>query len=193
MQKLVEYHDQYLQTDMLLLCNVFKNFRATCMQHYTLDTAHYFAAPSLAWDALLKITGVELELMVEREFHEIIDKETRGGICCISRKFTMAKNKYLERYDACMPSKYIIYLDMNNLYGTAMIQPLLQRDFECMNEEQLQIFDFMSVPVDSPTGYILEIDLEYDERLHFAHNDYPHVPRKRLHFRRSASIYQIAS
>ena len=61
---------------------------------------------------------------------------------------------------------------MNNLYGSAMIQPLLQRDHEFMNEELLQNFDFMSVPVNSPSGYILEVDLEYVERLHLTHNDY---------------------
>ena len=65
MQKLVEYYDLYLQTDVLLLCDVFENFRATCMQHYTLDPAHYFSALGLAWDAMLKMTYVELELMVE--------------------------------------------------------------------------------------------------------------------------------
>ena len=59
------------------------------MQHYKLNLAHYFSAPSLAWDAMLKMTGVELELMVEQEFHDIIDKGTRGGICCISRKFAV--------------------------------------------------------------------------------------------------------
>ena len=63
------------------------------------------------------MTGVELELMVEREFHDMIDKGIRGGICCISRKFARTNNKYLEDYDTSMPSKYITYLDMNNLYG----------------------------------------------------------------------------
>ena len=65
---------------------------------------------------------------------------------------------------------------MNNLYGMAMIQPLPQKDFEFMNEEQLQNFDFMSVPVDSPTGYILEVDLEHNDSLHLMHNDYPLCP-----------------
>ena len=79
---------------------------------------------------------------------------------------------------------------MNNLYGTAMIQPLPQKDFEFMNEEQLQNFDFMSVPVDSPTGYILEVDLEYDETLHNIHIDYP-LSRKRLHRRgRFVTVYK---
>ena len=176
MQKLVKYHDLYLQTNVLLLCDVFENFRATCMQYYKLDPAHYFSAPGLAWDAMLKMTGMELELMVEREFHDMIDNGTRGGICCICRKFARANSKYYENYDASMPSKYIIYLDMNNLYDTAMIQPLPQKDFEFVNEEQLQNFDFMSVSVDSPCGYILEVNLEYDERLHLTHNDCPLCP-----------------
>ena len=124
MQKHVEYHDLYLQTDVLLLCDEFENFQATCMQHYKLDPAHYFLALGQAWDSKLKMTRVELELMVKWEFHNIIDKGTRGSICCISRKFAGANNKYLENYDASMPSKYIIYLDMNNFYGMAMIQPL---------------------------------------------------------------------
>ena len=80
MQKLMEYHDFYLQTDVLLFCDVFENFRATYMQHYKLDPAHYFPAPGLAWNAMLKMTGVELELMVEREFHDIIDKGTREAL-----------------------------------------------------------------------------------------------------------------
>ena len=83
-----------------------------------------------------------------------------------------ASNKYLEDYNASKHSNSIIYMDMNNLYGSAMIQPLLQRDHEFMNEELLQNFDFMSVPVNSPSGYILEVDLEYVERLHLTHNDY---------------------
>ena len=61
---------------------------------------------------------------------------------------------------------------MNNLNGTTMIQPLPQRDFEFMNEELLHNFDLMSVPVDSPTGYILKVDLKYDESLHHILNDY---------------------
>ena len=78
---------------------------------------------------------------------------------------------------------------MNNLYGTAMIQPLPQRDFEFMNEEQLQNFDFMSVPADSPTGYILEVDLDYDETLHNIHNDYPLCPENVSIFEEDLSPY----
>ena len=170
---LVEYHDLYLKTDVLLLCEVFENFRATCMQHYKLDLAHCFSAPGLAWDAMLKMTGMELELMIEREFHDIIDK----GASAASEGSLRGQTTYTSKTTMqSLPSKYTIYLDMNNLYGTAMIQPLPQRDFEFMNEELLQNFDFMSVPVDSPTGYILEVDLEHDESLHLMYNDYPLCP-----------------
>ena len=78
---------------------------------------------------------------------------------------------------------------MNNLYGTAMIQPLPQKDFEFMNEEQLQNFDFMSVPLDSPTGYILEVDLEYDETLHNIRNDYPLCPENVSIAEKDLSLY----
>ena len=127
--------------------------------------------------------------MIKREFHDIIDKGTRGSICCISRKFARSSNKYLEDYHTSMSSKYIIYLTTKFLYGTAMIQPLPQRNFEFMNEEQLQNFDFISVTVYSPTSYILEVDLEYAKRLHLTHNDYPLCPENVSTFQKDLSPY----
>ena len=61
-KNLGEYHDLYLKTDVLLLCNVFESFRNTCLQHYQLDPAHFYTSPGLAWQACLKKTGVRLEL-----------------------------------------------------------------------------------------------------------------------------------
>ena len=60
-----EYHDLYLQSDVLLLTDVFENFRNTCMQYYGLDPCHYFTSPGLSWDAMLKMTKVKLELMTD--------------------------------------------------------------------------------------------------------------------------------
>jgi hypothetical protein len=65
---------------------------------------------------------------------------------------------------------------MNNLYGTAMTQPLPRDNFRFLSDEELQKFDFTTVSYDSPTGYILEVDLEYPAELHDSHSDYPLCP-----------------
>ena len=85
------------------------------MKHYSLDECHYFSSPGLACDAMLKMTKVHLELMTDREMHDIIDKGIRGEMCCISRKYAKANNKYMCNYDHIKPSSYTLYLDMNNL------------------------------------------------------------------------------
>ena len=63
-----EYHDLYLVSDVLLLTDVFENFRKTCMQYYKLDPCHYFTIPGLSWDAMLKMTNIKLELMTKTCF-----------------------------------------------------------------------------------------------------------------------------
>ncbi len=115
-----QYHDLYLKSDVLILSDVFETFRSTCMKHYGVDACHYFSAPGLAWDAMLKMTRVKLQLMTDREMHDIIDKGIRGGICNITTKKARANNKHLgpTEYDSSKPCSSIIYLDMNNLYGT---------------------------------------------------------------------------
>ena len=174
LKTLGEYHDLYLKTDVLVLSDVFENFRTTCMKNYELDAAHYFSSPGLAWDAMLKMTGVELELMQEREMHDIIDKGIRGGICNISHKHAVANNIYIpETYNKNLPSSFILYLDMNNLYGTAMSEPLPEREFTFLSSEQVENFDFMNVPDDGPMGFILEVDIDYPHELHDSHSDYP--------------------
>ena len=119
------------------------------MKNYGLDAAHYFSSPGLAWDAMLKMTGVELELMQEREMHDIIDKGIRGGICNISHKHAVANNIYIpETYDNNLPSSFILHLDMNNLYGTAISEPLPEKEFTFLSPEQVENFDFISMPDD---------------------------------------------
>jgi hypothetical protein len=148
-----------------------------CLKNYGLDSLHYFSSPGLAWDAMLRMTGVELELMQDRQMHDLVEKGIRGGICCISHKHANANNRYIEEtYDSNQPTSYIVYLDMNNLYGTAMTEPLPRNNFRFLSDEQLKSFDFTTVPDDSPTGYILEVDLEYPTDLHDSHSDYPLCP-----------------
>ena len=166
-----EYHDLYLKSDVLLLADVFEEFRNVCLENYSLDPAWYYTSPGLSWDALLKHSGVKLELLTDPDILLLFEKGIRGGISMIPNRYGKANNKYMgEKYDPSQPSKYLAYLDANNLYGWAMMKPLPVGDFKWMDEKELGHWE------DFPC--ILEVDLEYPRDLHDLHNDYPLAPER---------------
>ena len=173
-----EYHDLYLKSDILLLADVFENFRKTCLEYYKLDPCHYFTSPGLSWDAMLKMTGIKLELMVDIDMFQFIEKGMRGGMSYIANRYGKANNRYMKEYDEKAPSKYIMYLDANNLYGWAMSQYLPTGGFRWLTQKQIDEIDLFKYKEDSDKGLILEVDLEYPEGLHDLHNDYPLAPEK---------------
>ena len=75
-----EYQDLYLKSDILLLADVFENFRKTCLTYYGLDPPHYASSPGLAWDAMLKMTKINLDLITDIDMQLFIEKGMRGGI-----------------------------------------------------------------------------------------------------------------
>ena len=168
-----DYHDLYLKTDVLLLADVFENFRRTCLQYYKLDPCHYFTSPGLSWDSMLKMTDIKLELMTDIDMFQFIEKGLRGGISYIANRYGKANNKYMEEYDDKAPSKYFMYLDANNLYSWAMSQYLPTGCFKWMKQKQIDKIDIAKYKEDSKKGLILEVDLEYHKDLHNLHNDYP--------------------
>ena len=165
-----EYHNLYLKSDVLLLSDVFENFRETCFQYYKLDPAHYYSAPGLSWNVCLKMTGIELELISDVYMYLMIEKGLRGGMSVISHRKSVANNKYMTSYDPEKPSKYITYLDANSLYSWSMIQYLPDGGFKWIDPE---MFDLNNVTSDSETGHILEVDILYPKEIHEANNDYP--------------------
>ena len=170
MKTMRDYHDLYLKSDVLLLSDVFENFRDVCLDNYRLDPIFYYTAPGLAWDACLKITKVELELLHDYEMLMMVEKGIRGGVSMISTRYGKANNPYMKDYDPDQPTKFISYLDANNLYGWAMCKPLPTKGFRWMKKEELK--DWKSMPC------ILEVDLTYPENLHDLHNDYPLAPER---------------
>ena len=168
-----EYHNLYLLSDVLLLMDIFENFRKTCLQYYKLDPCHYFTSPGLSWDAMLKMTDIKLELMTDINMYQFAEKGMCGGISYIANRYGKANNKYMEEYNEEDKSKYIMYLDANNLYGWAMSQYLPTGGFNWLNEEELNNIDLGKYEEKSNEGLILEVDLEYPKELHDLHNDYP--------------------
>ena len=168
-----EYHDLYLKTDVTLLADVFENFRRTCSEYYNLDPCHYFTSPGLSWDAMLKMTDIKLELMTDINMFQFIEKGMRGGISYIANRYSKANNKHMKEFDEKAPSKYIMYLDANNLYGWAMSQYLPTGGFRWMTQKQIDMIDLAKYKEENNKGLILEVDLEYGKELHNLHNDYP--------------------
>ena len=179
MKTFKEYLELYNVTDVLLLADVFENFRDVCLKNYGLDPVHYFTAPQLAWDAMLKMTGINLELLSDIDMLLMVEKGIRGGISIISNRYGKANNKYMKDFNKKELSKYLMYLDANNLYGWAMSQKLPIHSFKEMTNEELEnIFNNQIVQVWEKTPCILEVDLEYPEELHDFHNDYPLCPER---------------
>jgi hypothetical protein len=172
-----DYLELYSRTDVLLLSDVFENFRSTCIQYYKLDPSHYYSLPGFSWDALLSYSKVELELFTEDDYDMYLfcERAKRGGICVISHKYAKANNKYLPDYKKSEKSYYIMYLDANNLYGWAMSQKLPFRKFKWVD---INDFDLNKIDVDGEKGYYIEVDLDYPEHLHDIDNDYPMAPEK---------------
>ncbi|CAH3019785.1 unnamed protein product, partial [Porites evermanni] len=183
-KSLRDYHDLYLKTDVLLLADVFENFRKTCLKHYKLDPAHYYTSPGLAWDACLKETGQELQLLNDYDMLMMIEKGIRGGITHISKRYAEANNKYMKSYNPDEESTFIQYLDANNLYGWAMSQSLPTHGFKWMRnltkETLMEILEKVNHSMSNRgrKRYIFEVDLEYPSSLWEKHNDYPLAPEK---------------
>ena len=165
-----EYHDLYVQRDTLLLADVFKNLRNKCLEVYELDPAHFLSLPGLAWQACLKKTNIELELLTDYDMLLMVEEGIRGGICHSIHGYAKANNKYMENYSKNKESSYIQYLDVNNLYGWAMSQKLPVKNFKWVedvsriNEEFIKNYN-----ENSSKRYILEVDVKYPKKLHDLH------------------------
>ena len=94
-----DYHDLYVQSDTLLLADVFENFRNMCFKVYELDPAHFLSAPGLVWQTCLKKTDAKLELLTDPDMLLMVQKGVRGGICHAIHRYAKANNKYMKDYN----------------------------------------------------------------------------------------------
>ena len=171
-ESMADNHDMYLKYDVLLL-----KIRAACLAQYSLDAVHYYSAPGHAWDAALRMTPLSLELIIDIDMYHFIENSIRGGISMITMRYDRANAPTLPAYDAGRPRVSLIDLDLNNLYGWAMSQPLPTHGFRFPQADEIEtLADVGDLSGDAENGYIFEVDLSYPQHLHDAQNDYLLAP-----------------
>ena len=175
--KFEDFHNCYLKKDVLLLADVFEKF-ISCLKYHNLDPCHYFSAPSLSWDVMLKMIKIELEKISDPDKYIFIEKRMRGGIGYINKRYSKANNEYCSDYDSENLKTCITYFDINNLYGHAVSQYLPYANFKWVKNADEIEQNLTKIKSNSSTGYILELDLEYPKNLYCEHNDYPLAQEK---------------
>ena len=130
-KNLADYTKTYCKIDTLQVADVFENFIGFCLEKYKLDPAHYITSAALAWDGMLKVTGVEIELLTNPDMYLFFEEGIRGGVSSAMKRYSKANNMYMKDYDTEKPDKFIKYLDKNSLYATMLCKPLPVGKFRC--------------------------------------------------------------
>ena len=181
LENLGDYHELYVQSDMLLLSDVFNNFRDMCIKEYELDPGHFLSLPGLAWQACLKKTNIELELLTDYDMLLMVEEGIRGGICHSIHRYAKANNQYMKNYNKDEESSYIQYLDANNLYDWAMSKKLPVNGFRWLDSDEINEINeefIKNYNENDKKGYILEVDVKYPKELHDLHSDLPFLPER---------------
>ena len=181
LENLGDYNDLYVQSDTLLLADVLENFRDMRIKEYELDPAHFLSLPGLAWQAYLKKTNIELELLTDYDMLLMVVEGIRGGICHSIHRYAKANNKYMKNYNNNEESSYIQYLDANNLYGWAMSKKLPVNGFRWLDSDKINEINeefIKNYNENDNKCYILEVDVRYSKRLHDLHSDLPFLPER---------------
>ena len=166
-----------MHSDTLLLADVFENFRDMCLKEYELDAAHFLSLPGLAWQACLKKTNVELQLLTNYDMLLMVEERIRGGICHSIHRYAKANNKYMKNYNNNEESSYIQYLDANNLYGWAMSKKLPGNGFKWTDNDKINEEFIKNYNENNDKGYIFEAD-KCPKRLHKLHSDLPFLSER---------------
>ncbi len=177
---LEDYLKVYCRIDVLLLADCFLSFREECLKAYTIDPLYCYSLPGFTFEAFLKLSRVQLDLLTDPDMYLFFESSVRGGLTNTICRYSKANCHTVPGYDSSQKPNTLLYLDANNLYGYSMSQPLPISDFKF--EEDLSKFtpDFIlnSITKDGNVGYFFEVDLTYPPELHNKHNNLPLCPVK---------------
>lgn len=173
-----DYHDLYLRSDVALLTDNFEAFRTKTLEKFGLDPCNYYTLPGLAFDAMLKMTGMELELIKDPDKYLMMEAGKIGGISGTGGiRYAKANNPYVAGYDKTKKPTYLIYCDANALYGWGMTEKLPVSHFEWIDPADWNEKGFrMNKNTDGEYSYWLEVDAHLPQELHDKHNDFPCFP-----------------
>ena len=184
-----DYHDLYLQSDVYLLADVFEKFRVDSQALYGLEPVHYYSIPGLCWDAALKHSDIELELVTDIDKYDMFEKGIRGGVSMISQRYAKANDPRMgDEYNPNKPIKTLLYIDANSLYPTGMCLPLRIDKFEWI--DNLDECNVIEIADDAEYGCVLEVDGETPTEKHDLFSDYPLTPEKMCVKRSMLSPFQ---
>ncbi|KAL4088527.1 hypothetical protein QTP88_023621 [Uroleucon formosanum] len=176
-QNMREFTSLYNKIDVLLSTDIIENFRDISLKNYKLDPMWYYTTPGFAWDCMLRMTNIKLDLLTDIDQILIFESGIRGGLSQCSQRYSKANNKYMgDKFKKKEESIFLQYLDANNLYGWAMSKYLPTGDFKWV--DNVNNFDVMNISDKSCKGYILEVDLSYPKELHDIHSDFPLAPER---------------
>ena len=180
------------------LACVFEAFRKHALKDIGLDPAHFVGVPGLAWTAFLRKTKAQIGCFSEGEddMLDFVQSAIRGGVSIIRKRLAVANNPIVPGYDQSKTTSWLQYLDCNSLYPTAMLHKLPIGEFEWLElddfkMEAVLLWDIEAWTPDNDYGYFAQVDVEYPESLHEAHNDLPFLPEKRA-FEPSPAMSAVA-
>ena len=144
-QNFGDYLSLYLKCDVLLLADVFEEFRNMCQKYYKLEACHFITSPGFSWNAMLKMTDAKIECFKEgqEDMLDMIEQNIRGGISTITNRYAKANNKYMKNFDSSLASSFIMYLDANILYGGAMSEYLPTGNYKWKNMSLVDILNLL--------------------------------------------------
>ncbi|CAG8812783.1 13292_t:CDS:2, partial [Racocetra persica] len=178
MKNFGEYHNLYLETDVLLLVDVFMNYTIICLKDDGLDPSYYVSTPGMFNDSLYKSSGAELKLMTNIDEYLMVENSIQRGMTMASYRYAKVNNPKCSDYDPSKPKFWVLYEDFNALYSGAMTQYMPTEILEKVGPEK--VLDIRSIAPDAEIGYTLEVDLEVLVHLHDFFADYPLVPEKQI-------------
>ena len=167
-----DYLELYLKTDVLLLADVISNYQHVSHKAYGLEPLWFLTAPSLSYNAAMKMTKISLDLLTDVDMIHFIQKAMRGGMSYIATRKSVATSD---------PPRSIFYTDANNLYGGAMMKSLPSGGFKWLERWQPpnlkgSFTDKLQEIGEWNTNYILEVDACFPESVHDKMKDFPFLP-----------------